>query len=259
MPSRRPGRRSRRRSATTQTITASIASRTAPPMGHGRPTHAARPIGSEPGPLSSMGAADHRRMPVMRSRLDPRSARRAPIMTRWSPRRGSAGTAGRRRGPGAGGDDDPSRATANAASCPSASGSSACWTRARLPRAEPPGRDRPLRRRCAGAGSSPASGGSRGRPASWSPTTPRSGRHLLPDDGQEAPSGPEIALENRLPCIYLVDSGGAFLPLQAEVFPRSRPFRPHLLQPGPDVGRRDPAGRARDGLVARPAVRTSRR
>jgi 3-methylcrotonyl-CoA carboxylase beta subunit/propionyl-CoA carboxylase len=29
----------------------------------------------------------------------------------------------------------------------------------------------------------------------------------------------EIALANRLPCIYLVDSGGAFLPLQAEVFP----------------------------------------
>lgn len=29
----------------------------------------------------------------------------------------------------------------------------------------------------------------------------------------------EIALENELPCIYLVDSGGAFLPLQAEVFP----------------------------------------
>ncbi|XP_065062901.1 methylcrotonoyl-CoA carboxylase beta chain, mitochondrial-like [Rhopilema esculentum] len=29
----------------------------------------------------------------------------------------------------------------------------------------------------------------------------------------------EIARENRLPCIYLVDSGGAFLPLQADVFP----------------------------------------
>jgi 3-methylcrotonyl-CoA carboxylase beta subunit/propionyl-CoA carboxylase len=29
----------------------------------------------------------------------------------------------------------------------------------------------------------------------------------------------QIALENRLPCIYLVDSGGAFLPLQDEVFP----------------------------------------
>ncbi|MDX3096237.1 carboxyl transferase domain-containing protein [Streptomyces sp. ME01-24h] len=29
----------------------------------------------------------------------------------------------------------------------------------------------------------------------------------------------EIALENRLPCLYLVDSGGAFLPKQDEVFP----------------------------------------
>ncbi|MFA7542164.1 MAG: carboxyl transferase domain-containing protein, partial [Lysobacterales bacterium] len=29
----------------------------------------------------------------------------------------------------------------------------------------------------------------------------------------------EIALENHLPCVYLVDSGGAFLPLQDEVFP----------------------------------------
>ncbi len=29
----------------------------------------------------------------------------------------------------------------------------------------------------------------------------------------------EIAMENALPCIYLVDSGGAFLPLQSEVFP----------------------------------------
>jgi len=29
----------------------------------------------------------------------------------------------------------------------------------------------------------------------------------------------EIALQNRLPCMYLVDSGGAYLPLQAEVFP----------------------------------------
>src|SRR4029079_15816163 len=29
----------------------------------------------------------------------------------------------------------------------------------------------------------------------------------------------EIALQNNLPCLYLVDSGGAFLPLQADVFP----------------------------------------
>src|SRR3712207_8663528 len=29
----------------------------------------------------------------------------------------------------------------------------------------------------------------------------------------------EVALHNRLPCVYLVDSGGAFLPMQDEVFP----------------------------------------
>ncbi|MEK6644165.1 MAG: carboxyl transferase domain-containing protein [Planctomycetota bacterium] len=34
----------------------------------------------------------------------------------------------------------------------------------------------------------------------------------------------EIALENHLPCIYLVDSGGAYLPLQAEVFPDKEHF-----------------------------------
>jgi 3-methylcrotonyl-CoA carboxylase beta subunit len=33
-----------------------------------------------------------------------------------------------------------------------------------------------------------------------------------------------IAQENRLPCIYLVDSGGAFLPLQEEVFPDREHF-----------------------------------
>ena len=34
----------------------------------------------------------------------------------------------------------------------------------------------------------------------------------------------EIAKENRLPCVYLVDSGGAFLPLQDEVFPDKEHF-----------------------------------
>src|SRR4051794_33978209 len=34
----------------------------------------------------------------------------------------------------------------------------------------------------------------------------------------------EVAENNRLPCIYLVDSGGAFLPLQAEVFPDREHF-----------------------------------
>ncbi|HEY6780181.1 MAG TPA: carboxyl transferase domain-containing protein, partial [Thermoleophilaceae bacterium] len=34
----------------------------------------------------------------------------------------------------------------------------------------------------------------------------------------------EVALHNRLPCIYLVDSGGAFLPLQDDVFPDREHF-----------------------------------
>src|SRR3546814_255377 len=34
----------------------------------------------------------------------------------------------------------------------------------------------------------------------------------------------EIARENRLPCLYLVDSGGAFLPMQDEVFPDKEHF-----------------------------------
>ncbi|RMG72305.1 MAG: methylcrotonoyl-CoA carboxylase, partial [Chloroflexi bacterium] len=34
----------------------------------------------------------------------------------------------------------------------------------------------------------------------------------------------QIALENNLPCIYLVDSGGAFLPMQDEVFPDADDF-----------------------------------
>ena len=33
-----------------------------------------------------------------------------------------------------------------------------------------------------------------------------------------------VAAENRLPCLYLVDSGGAFLPMQDEVFPDREHF-----------------------------------
>ena len=34
----------------------------------------------------------------------------------------------------------------------------------------------------------------------------------------------EIDMQNRLPCVYLVDSGGAFLPLQDEIFPDREHF-----------------------------------
>src|SRR5262249_24197063 len=45
------------------------------------------------------------------------------------------------------------------------------------------------------------------------------GGTYFPMPGKKHVRAQEIGLENRLPCIYLVDSGGAFLPLQAEVFP----------------------------------------
>ncbi|RPJ85405.1 MAG: methylcrotonoyl-CoA carboxylase, partial [Acidobacteria bacterium] len=34
----------------------------------------------------------------------------------------------------------------------------------------------------------------------------------------------QVAMDNRLPCVYLVDSGGAFLPMQEEVFPDREHF-----------------------------------
>jgi 3-methylcrotonyl-CoA carboxylase beta subunit len=59
----------------------------------------------------------------------------------------------------------------------------------------------------------------------------------------------EIAEANRLPCIYLVDSGGANLPNQDEVFPGPRSLWPHLLQPGQHVGQGHRADCRRHGLV----------
>ncbi len=59
----------------------------------------------------------------------------------------------------------------------------------------------------------------------------------------------EIARENRLPCLYLVDSGGANLPNQDEVFPDRDHFRPDLLQSGADVRGRDSADRRGHGLL----------
>ena len=61
----------------------------------------------------------------------------------------------------------------------------------------------------------------------------------------------EIARENRLPCIYLVDSGGAFLPSPGRGVPGPRAFRPHLLQPGHDVRRRHRADRRGHGQLHR--------
>ena len=59
----------------------------------------------------------------------------------------------------------------------------------------------------------------------------------------------QIAEENHLPCLYLVDLGGAFLPLQDEVFPDATSFRSHLLQSGAHVCEEDSADRGGDGKL----------
>lgn len=45
------------------------------------------------------------------------------------------------------------------------------------------------------------------------------GGTYFPMTGKKHLRAQEIAMENALPCLYLVDSGGAFLPLQSEIFP----------------------------------------
>ncbi len=61
----------------------------------------------------------------------------------------------------------------------------------------------------------------------------------------------EIALQNRLPCLYLVDSGGAFLPRQDEVFPDREHFGRIFYNQANMSALRHPADRGGDGLVHR--------
>ncbi len=61
----------------------------------------------------------------------------------------------------------------------------------------------------------------------------------------------EIAQQNRLPCIYLVDCGRRQPAEPGRGLPRPRPFRPHLLQPGQHERAGHPADRGGDGLVHR--------
>ena len=59
----------------------------------------------------------------------------------------------------------------------------------------------------------------------------------------------EVAEQNHLPCLYLVDSGGAFLPLQAEVFPDRDHFGRIFYNQARLSAQGDRADRRRDGIV----------
>src|SRR5712691_2797137 len=63
----------------------------------------------------------------------------------------------------------------------------------------------------------------------------------------------EIARENHLPCVYLVDSGGAFLPLQDEIFPDER----HFGKISSCSGRNAPPERSRPAAAGTRSFRTS--
>ena len=68
----------------------------------------------------------------------------------------------------------------------------------------------------------------------------------------------EVALHNRLPCIYLVDSGGAFLPMQDEVFPDREHFGRIFFNQATMSRARSRRSRASWARAPR-AARTSRR
>ena len=61
----------------------------------------------------------------------------------------------------------------------------------------------------------------------------------------------EVARANQLPCIYLVDSGGAFLPMQDEVFPDRDHFGRIFFNQANLSAAGHPADRRGDGLVHR--------
>ena len=61
----------------------------------------------------------------------------------------------------------------------------------------------------------------------------------------------EVALHNHLPCVYLVDSGGAFLPMQADVFPDREHFGRIFFNQARMSAERHSADRRGDGLVHR--------
>ena len=61
----------------------------------------------------------------------------------------------------------------------------------------------------------------------------------------------DVARENNLPCVYLVDSGGAFLPRQDEVFPDRDHFGRIFYNQATLSRRRHTAGGGGDGIVHR--------
>ena len=103
---------------------------------------------------------------------------------------------------------------------------------------------------CPAPASSPASAGSAAASASSSPTTPPSRAAPTTRSRSRSTCGRRRSrAANRLPCVYLVDSGGAFLPMQDEVFPDRDHFGRIFFNQAQPLGAGYPADRGGDGLV----------
>ena len=214
--------------------------------------------GRRPVPATAILAA----MPVLRSRLDPnapetRANHDAMAALVDDLRARQAAVAGR----GAGGDERsiarhrergklPVRERIDRLLDPGS----------RLPRALPARRDRPLRRRGARRRDR-----HRHRPDRGHDLRDRrqrrdgQGRHLLPDDRQEAPARPGDRAREPA-AVPLPRRQRRRVPAApGRGLPRPRPLRPDLLQPGADVGRRRSRRSRWSWARARPAAPTSRR
>ena len=179
---------------------------------------------ADDGSASSVPAtAYHRPMPVLRSRLDPDAVETranhdamAALVDDLRERQ----AAGRPGGVPAA-TTAPSSATASAASCPSASGSTASSIPASaFLELSPLAATGLYDDDAPGAGIVTGIGRVEGTTCVIvaNDATVKGGTYY-PMTVKKHLRAQEIALENQLPCIYLVDSGGAFLPLQADVFP----------------------------------------
>ncbi len=203
-------------------------------------------------PDGAQAGTYHRAMPVLRSRLDPtapeiRANHDALAALVADLRDATGGGRGPRRRWRRALDRASSRA--RQAARPGAH-RAAARPGLGLPRAEPAGGDRAVRRR--GPGSRHRHRRRPGRGHDLRGRRQRrhgQGRDVLPDDRQEAPPRPGDRAREPA-AVHLPRRFGRCLPAApGRGLPRSRPLRPDLLQPGPDVRPGHPAGRAGDGLV----------
>ena len=164
-------------------------------------------------------------MDVIETQIDP-PFRAVPRQSDAPDGAGRRAARAHRDGSGAAAANATSSAIASRASCRSASGSTGCSIPARRSsscRRSRRGTSTTTTRRA--PASSPASAASRAaRSLIVANDATVKGGTYYPMTVKKHLRAQEIALQNRLPCVYLVDSGGAFLPLQAEVFPDREHF-----------------------------------